>query len=409
MKIYIPKETRSHEKRVALSPEIVKKMKAMGCDIAIESGAGLGVSITDDHFKAAGAKIVSGGAAAYKGVHAVLKVQPPTAAELKHFAPHTALISVLNILNQPEDIALYAKQKVSAFALELVPRITRAQSMDVLSSQSNLAGYRAVIEAATLYDKALPMMMTAAGTVLPAKVLVVGAGVAGLQAIATARRLGAVVMGYDVRPAAKEQVESLGATFVEVEGTDGAETSGGYAKEMGADYQKRQEEKLRSVVAGTDIIITTALIPGRPAPKIISEAMLKTMGQGSVVIDMAVERGGNCFGSTMGKVVEKHGVKIYGPANLPSDIGRNATELYARNLYSLMQLIYNTEKKDIVFDKNDEIIKAALLTEGGLVLRNDLMPGATSKSTTSKNADSKVAGSKAAAGKKTVAKSKGSK
>lgn len=377
MKIYIPKEIHAHEKRVALSPEVVKKVIAMGCDVSVESGAGLGVSITDEHFKIAGAKIISGGASAYKSAQVVLKVQPPTPAELKLFSPNTVLISVLNILNQPSDIALYAQHKVSAFALELIPRITRAQSMDVLSSQSNLAGYRAVIEASTLYDKAFPMMMTAAGTVLPAKVLVVGAGVAGLQAIATARRLGAVVMGYDVRPAAKEQVESLGATFVEVAGTDGAETSGGYAKEMGADYQKRQEEKLKQVVAGVDIIITTALIPGRPAPKIISEDMLKTMGQGSVVIDLAVERGGNCYGSTFGKVVEVHGVKVYGPANLPSSIGRNATELYARNLHSLMQLLYNPDKKALVFDKADDIVKAALLTEGGLVLRDDLMPSAT--------------------------------
>lgn len=379
MKIFIPKEVVAHEKRVALSPEIVKKLVDMKCVVTVESGAGLGVSITDDHFKNAGAKVVKKSTDMYKGAQLICKVQPPSVDELKHYPRDVALVSTLNILNQPKDIEVYAKHKVSAFALELIPRITRAQSMDVLSSQSNLAGYRAVIEAAHLYDKAFPMMMTAAGTVLPAKVLVVGAGVAGLQAIATARRLGAVVMGYDVRPAAKEQVESLGATFVEVDGTENAETAGGYAKEMGADYQRRQEAKLKEVVGKMDIIITTALIPGRDAPKIISESMLKQMGQGSVVIDLAVERGGNCFGSVRGKVADVHGVKVYGPANLPSAIGRNATELYARNIYNLLQLVYNAEKKALVFNHEDEIVKAALLTENGAILRDDLLPSSVTR------------------------------
>ena len=408
MKIFIPKEVRSHEARVALSPEVVKKLIALKCDVLVESGAGIGVSISDDHFKSAGAKIVAKSASMYKGVDLICKVQAPTHEELKAYPQNVALISTLNVLNHPDDITHYAKHKISAFALELIPRITRAQSMDVLSSQSNLAGYRSVIEAANLYDKAFPMMMTAAGTVLPAKVLVVGAGVAGLQAIATARRLGAVVMGYDVRPVAKEQVESLGATFVEVEGTKDAETAGGYAKEMGADYKKRQEEKLREVVESVDIVITTALIPGRAAPKIISEDMLKAMNPGAVVIDLAVERGGNCFGSTIGKVMDVHGVKVYGPANLPSKIGRNATELYARNIFSLLQLIYKEDKKAIVFDKNDEIVKAALLTEKGMILRDDLLPSsvtvsaakATPKKVVTKKTESKKAQPKKLAPKK---------
>jgi len=377
MKIFIPKERRPHESRVALSPEVVKKLVGMGCSVYVEEGAGSGVSLSDKDFKEAGAHLVKASASMYKGAHVIFKIQRPLPEELKNYPENVVLISVLNILNHKSDLELYKKHKVSAVALEMVPRITRAQSMDVLSSQSNLAGYRSVIEASYLYDRAFPMMMTAAGTVFPAKVLIIGAGVAGLQAIATARRLGAIVFGYDVRAAAKEQVESLGATFVEVDSNANAETSGGYAKEVDLDYKRRQEAKLKAVVKDIDIIITTALIPGREAPKLISETMLKGMKAGSVIVDLAVEMGGNCFGSTLGKVTEVHGVKILGPANLPSEIGRNATELYARNILSLFKLIYKEDKKALVFDQEDEIVQATLLTHKGQILREDLVRGSS--------------------------------
>lgn len=372
MKIFVPKERRPHEQRVALSPEIVKKLVDMGCSLYIERGAGEGVSFSDKDFQDAGAHLVKHTADMYQGMQVICKVQRPLPEELPHYPENVVLISVLNILSHKDDLETYRKKKISVLALELVPRITRAQSMDVLSSQSNLAGYRAVIEAAHLHDRAFPMMMTAAGTVFPAKVLVVGTGVAGLQAIATARRLGAVVQGYDVRAAAKEQVESLGASFVEV-GDANAEASGGYAKEVDADYQRRQEEKLKEVVKGIDIIITTALIPGRGAPKIISDEMLKEMKQGSVVVDLAVEMGGNCAGSVHGKVVEKHGVKILGPANLPSQVGRHASELYARNMFNLFKLLYKADSKGLLFDEKDEIVQAILLTHKGHILRTDLL------------------------------------
>lgn len=406
MKIFVPKEKRPHESRVALSPEVVKKLVEMGCHVSIEKGAGEGVSFLDSDFQEAGAQIVKHGPDMYKGAHVICKVQRPLEDEIKHYPENVMLISTLSILNNKEDLDRYAKHKVSAFALELIPRITRAQSMDVLSSQSNLAGYRAVIEASFLYDRAFPMMMTAAGTVFPAKVLVIGAGVAGLQAIATARRLGAVVSGYDVRAAAKEQVESLGATFVEVGAAANAEAAGGYAKEVDADYRRRQEEKLKEVVKGIDIIITTALIPGREAPKIISEDMLKNMKPGSVVVDLAVEMGGNCFGSVLGQTVEKHGVKILGPANLPSQIGRNASELYSRNLLNFFKLIYDGETKKLALNQEDEIIQATLLTHQGKVLRWELMKGAKPAAKKTKPAATKSASQKATPKKKTTAAKK---
>lgn len=373
MKIVVPKEIRPHEARVALSPEVVKKLVDMGCSVYVERGAGENVSFSDHAFQEAGAHLVKHSSDMYKGANVVCKVQRPLPEEIKDYPEHTVLISTLSILNHKSDLEVYNKHKISAMALELMPRITRAQAMDVLSSQSNLAGYRAVLEASSLYDRAFPMMMTAAGTVSPAKVLVVGAGVAGLQAIATARRLGAVVMGYDVRAAAKEQVESLGATFVEVGAKANAEASGGYAKEVDSDYQRRQEEKLKEVVKGIDIIITTALIPGREAPKIITEDVLKQMKPGSVIVDLAVEMGGNCFGSVLGKTVEKYGVKILGPANLAAEVGRSASELYARNILNLFKLIYKEEPKTLVFDESDEIIQAILLTHKGKILRSDLL------------------------------------
>jgi NAD(P) transhydrogenase subunit alpha len=404
MKILVPKEKRPYEARVALSPEVVKKLVDMGCGVYVERGAGEGVSFSDQAFQEAGAHLVKHGAEMYKGVQVICKVQRPLPEELTHYPEHVVLISTLNILNHKSDLDIYNKHKISALALELVPRITRAQSMDVLSSQSNLAGYRAVIEAAHLYDRAFPMMMTAAGTVFPAKVLVIGAGVAGLQAIATARRLGAVVMGYDVRAAAKEQVESLGASFVEVGASANAEAAGGYAKEVDADYQRRQEAKLKEVAKGVDIIITTALIPGREAPKIITEDILKEMKQGSVVVDLAVEMGGNCVGSSVGKVVEKHGVKILGPANLASQVGRNASELYARNLLNLFKLIYKTDTKKIAFDQEDEIVQSILLTHQGKMLRSDLL-AAKESTKTHKTSKAKVPPKKKSSPKKILKRS----
>ncbi|HCI48497.1 MAG: hypothetical protein A2621_01600 [Alphaproteobacteria bacterium RIFCSPHIGHO2_01_FULL_41_14] len=405
MKIFVPKERRPHEVRVALSPEIVKKLVDMGCSVHIEQGAGEGVSFSDKDFQEAGAQLVKSSPQMYKEMHVVCKIQRPLPEELAIYPEQIVLISTLNILSHKSDLEVYNKHKVSAIALELMPRITRAQSMDVLSSQSNLAGYRAVLEAASLYDRAFPMMMTAAGTVSPAKVLVVGAGVAGLQAIATARRLGAIVFGYDVRAAAKEQVESLGASFIDVGGRANAEAAGGYAKEVDADYQRQQETKLKEVVKTIDIIITTALIPGREAPKIISEDMLKEMKPGSIVVDLAVEMGGNCFGSVLGKVVEKHGVKILGPANLASQVGRSASELYARNLFNLFKLIYKEGTKEVVFDAQDDIIQAILLTHKGSILRSDLLTTpAKSSSSKEKKPEKPAVGKKTAGKKKTPAK-----
>lgn len=373
MKIFVPKERRPHEARVALSPEVVRKLVEMGCMVYVECGAGEGISLSDRDFQEAGAHIVNHGPDMYKSMQVVCKVQRPLPEELKYYHDNITLISTLSILTHREDLEIYTRQKISALALELMPRITRAQTMDVLSSQSNLSGYRAVIEAAAVYDRAFPMMMTAAGTVSAAKVLVVGAGVAGLQAIATARRLGAVVFGYDVRAAAKEQVESLGASFIEVGASANAEAAGGYAKEVDTDYHHRQEAKLKEVVKGIDIVITTALIPGREAPKIISEDMLKQMKPGTVVVDLAVEMGGNCFGSKLGEIVEKYGVKIIGPANLVSEVGRSASELYARNILNLFKMLYNPITKEIVFDEADEIVQSILLTHKGKLCRSDLL------------------------------------
>ena len=405
MKIIVPKEVRPHEARVALSPEVVKKLVDMGCSVYVERGAGEGVSFPDQAFQDAGAHVVKHSAEMYKGAQVVCKVQRPLPEEIKYYPEQAVLISTLSILNHKSELDLYNKHKISAIALELMPRITRAQGMDVLSSQSNLAGYRAVLEASALYDRAFPMMMTAAGTVSPAKVLIIGAGVAGLQAIATARRLGAVVMGYDVRAAAKEQVESLGATFVQVDASVNAETAGGYAKEVDSDYQRRQEEKLKEVVKGIDIIITTALIPGREAPKIITEDILKQMKPGSVIVDLAVEMGGNCFGSVMGKVVEKHGVKILGPANLASQVGRSASELYARNILNLFKLIYKEDKKTIVFDDADEIIQATLLTHKGKILRSDLLAAKAAPQKPKSPAKPRAVAKKPSAPKKTLKRS----
>ncbi|MSP89958.1 MAG: Re/Si-specific NAD(P)(+) transhydrogenase subunit alpha [Alphaproteobacteria bacterium] len=378
MKVAIPKERRAHEARVAASPETVKKLIVLGLSVIVESGAGGGASIPDDAFAAAGATIVPDAAAALSVADIVLKVQRPLLAgeggvdELALMKPGAALIALLAPYAAKAEAAAYAGRNIQTFAMELVPRITRAQSMDVLSSQANLAGYKAVLDAAAEFGRALPMMMTAAGTIAPARVLVLGVGVAGLQAIATARRLGAIVSATDVRPATKEQVESLGASFVAVINDEfkHAQTAGGYAKEMSDDYKRQQQALMADTIKKQDIAICTALIPGRPAPVLITEEMVKTMKPGSVIVDLAVEQGGNCPLSEAGRVVVKHGVKLVGHLNVPSRIAVDASALYARNLLAFLTPLIDKETKALKIDRNDEIVKATLLTADGQVVHS---------------------------------------
>lgn len=373
MNIAVPRERHEGERRVAATPETVRKFHKRGIAIAIESGAGLGAAIPDGHFQEAGAQIVHDPADLYRDAQLVLKVRAPLRQtpdgldEVELLAPGTALVAMLDPYRNEALLAALAARGVSAFGLELVPRITRAQAMDVLSSQANLAGYRAVLDAAYEFGRAFPMMMTAAGTIAPARVMVMGAGVAGLQAIATARRLGAIVCATDVRPAAKEQVASLGATFVMVESGETAETAGGYAKEMSADYQQRQQALIAETVPKQDIIVCTAQIPGRPAPRLVTEAMIASMKPGSVVVDLAVESGGNCALSRPGEVVERQGVKIVGWQNVPSRLAVDASALYARNVLSFLDLLLDAGSGELRSDLSDEILKATLLTHAGAV------------------------------------------
>ena len=375
MKIGILMERRAHEKRCAATPETVKKYIGLGAEVVVETGAGVAASISDAAFEAAGAKIAADAAATVAGVDVVLKVQRPMTAaegadELAQLPKCTTLIAILNPHGAKEQVASYAAAGVDAMAMELVPRISRAQSMDVLSSQANLAGYKAVIDAAAEFNRAFPMMMTAAGTVAPARVLVMGAGVAGLQAIATARRLGAIVSATDVRPASKEQVKSLGATFVAVEDDEfkQAETTAGYAKPMSEAYQAKQAALIAENIQKQDIVITTALIPGRKAPVLVTEEMVKSMKAGSVIVDLAVEQGGNCPLSELGKVVEKHGVKLVGHANVPSRLSADSTALYAKNLLNFVTLLIDKESKQLKINWEDEIVKGVALTKGGQVI-----------------------------------------
>jgi H+-translocating NAD(P) transhydrogenase subunit alpha len=376
MKIGVIKERRAHEARVAVSPETVKKLIALGPELAIETGAGAAASFTDAALAAAGATIVPDAAAALAGADIVLKVQRPTTAaeggadELALIKPGALLIGILSPHGSRELIAAYAERGVDAFAMELLPRITRAQTMDVLSSQSNLAGYKAVLDAAAEYGRGFPLMMTAAGTVPPARVLVMGAGVAGLQAIATARRLGAMVSATDVRPAAKEQVASLGASFVAVEDEEfkQAETAGGYAKEMSDAYKQKQAALVADTIRKQDIVITTALIPGRPAPRLISEEMVRSMKPGSVIVDLAVEQGGNCALARPGEIVVVDGVKIVGHLNVPSRLAEVASTLYAKNLLNFLTPLFDKTSKALAIDWNDEIVKGTLLTHGGKIV-----------------------------------------
>jgi NAD(P) transhydrogenase subunit alpha len=368
LKIAITKETATGERRVAATPDTVKKMCALGCSVIIESDAGKSANFLDADYKTAGAKIVKTTAEALKGVDIILKVQAHDLATINELKENSLLIGLMTPHGNLEAIKKYATKKINTFSMEMVPRISRAQSMDVLSSQSNLAGYKAVLDATEYFDRAMPMMMTAAGTVAPAKVFVMGAGVAGLQAIATAKRLGAVVSATDVRPAAKEQVQSLGGKFIAVEDEEfkEAENSGGYAKEMSKDYQKKQAQLVAETIAKQDIVITTALIPGRPAPKLITDKMVKSMKAGSVIVDMAVEAGGNVEGSQLGKVIEAHNVTIIGHENIASRLSTDASALYSKNLLNLLGLIIKDGALDI--DWEDEIIKGITLTKDGAII-----------------------------------------
>jgi NAD(P) transhydrogenase subunit alpha len=383
MKIGIAKERRAHELRVAVSPDTVKKLIGLGAEVVVETGAGMGAAYTDAALAEAGAKIVPDEKTAIGDADIVLKVQRPLTAgeggpdEMALLKSGAMLVGILNPYAAKEQVAAYASQGVNAFAMEFMPRITRAQTMDVLSSQANLAGYRAVIEAAAVFGRAFPMMMTAAGTVAPARVFVMGAGVAGLQAIATARRLGAIVSATDVRPASKEQVKSLGATFVAVEDDEfkQAETATGYAKPMSAEYQKKQAALVAETIKKQDIVITTALIPGRAAPVLVTEDMVKSMRQGSVIVDLAVEQGGNCPLSEAGKVVVKHGVSLVGHMNIPSHIAVDASALYARNLLNFLTPLIDKTTKSLKINWDDEIVKGTALTREGKVVHPALTGG----------------------------------
>ena len=360
-------ESDKSEDRIGLSPETVKKFTGLGCKVQVQAGAGKGSHFSDDDYKEMGASVVKDAASALKGADIVLAVGRPDAKALKGTARDALVIGLLDPFDNDAGLNALAKTGLTAFAVELMPRISRAQSMDVLSSQSNLAGYKAVIDAAANFDRAIPMMMTAAGTVPPARVFVMGAGVAGLQAIATARRLGAIVTATDVRPAAKEQVESLGGKFVAVEDEEfkQAETAAGYAKEMSDAYKAKQAELVAEHIKSQDIIVTTALIPGRPAPQLISAEMVRSMKPGAIIVDLAVERGGNCELSKPGEIVEKHGVTIMGRFNLPGEVAVNASSLYARNLFAFIEPLIDKEKKQLAIDWDDEIVAGTLIAKGG--------------------------------------------
>ncbi len=362
-------ETAAGEKRAALSPDTARKYAQLGLEVRVQAGAGVASGIVDEEFAKAGAKVLASPEECLNGADIVLTVTPPAGALLQNLPAQAMLVGMLSAYQNRGLIEECARRNISAFAMELMPRISRAQSMDVLSSQANLAGYRAVIEGVAALGKATPMMMTAAGTVPPAKVLVVGAGVAGLQAIATAKRLGSAVQAFDVRPAVKEQVESLGAKFVEVKSEDAAsaETAGGYAREMSEEYKSRQAVLLHETAKRMDIIITTALIPGKPAPVLVTEAMVHDMKPGSVIVDLAVASGGNCPLSRPDVAVDVSGVKILGFTNLPSRVAADATPLYARNLYNFVATFFNKEKQ-VAINREDELIKGTMLTDGGAIV-----------------------------------------
>ncbi len=392
--VFVPKEIASGEGRVAASPETVKRISGLGLAVVVERGAGEGSRIPDSDFEAAGATIGKSADAARADV--VLKVRRPSEAELKTYKKGAVVIATMDPYGNEAAVAAMGAAGVSAFAMEFMPRITRAQSMDILSSQANLAGYRAVIDAAAAYDRALPMMMTAAGTVPAAKVFVMGAGVAGLQAIATARRLGAVVTATDVRAAAGEQVASLGAKFIMTDALKDASGEGGYARELTDAEKKAQAELVADHIAKQDIVITTALIPGRPAPRLVSAAMVASMKPGSVIVDLAVERGGNVEGAKADEIVTTaNGVKILGYSNMAGRVAASASVLYAKNLYTFLETMVDKETKQIAINRDDELVKATLLTDGGKVVHPAFADAATE---TAKKPARKAPAKKAAGG-----------
>jgi H+-translocating NAD(P) transhydrogenase subunit alpha len=373
MKVAVAAEGEAGEPRVAATPETIKKIIALAAEVAVEPGAGIKSSFLDADYAAAGATV---SADALNGADIVLKVRRPQAAELARYKRGAIVIAIMDPYGHDEALRAMADAGLTAFAMELLPRITRAQVMDVLSSQANLAGYRAVIDAAAEYGRALPMMMTAAGTVPATKVFVMGAGVAGLQAIATARRLGAVVTATDVRPAAKEQVESLGAKFIAVEDEEfkAAETAGGYAKEMSKEYQAKQAALVADHIKKQDIVVTTALIPGRPAPRLISKDMVTSMRPGSVIVDLAVERGGNVEGVEADAVTDTGGVKIVGYSNVPGRLPATASSLYAKNLLAFLEVLIDKKTKALAINWDDDIVKATALTRDGAVVHPNFKP-----------------------------------
>ncbi len=382
MKIAIVKERRPHESRVAATPETVKKLKALGAEVTIEAGAGTAASYTDQAYGDAGATIAPDAASAIAAADIVFKIQRPMSAaegndELALLRQGQTLMAPLGALTNPELVQALAGKGVTSFALELIPRITRAQSMDILSSQANLAGYKAVLLAANHFGRIFPQMMTPGGTLAPARAFIMGVGVAGLQAIATARRLGAVVTATDVRPATKEQVQSLGAKFVAVEDDEfkAAETAGGYAKQMSPEYQAKQAALVAEHIKAQDIVVTTALIPGRKAPVLVTEEMVRTMKPGSVIVDMAVEQGGNCPLSQFGTVVDVNGVRIVGPANLPGELPTDASALFARNLLNFITPMVDKETGALTINPEDEVVKGTLVTRDGRIVHPSLAQG----------------------------------
>lgn len=363
MIIAIPKESLKNETRVAAIPETVKKIVQNGIDVLIEKNAGQSAGYPDSVYIEAGAKIIDSPKNLYKDIDIITKINPPSLDEIKLMPEGIILIANMQAVSNKNIIEKLAEKNITVFAMELMPRISRAQSMDVLSSQSNLAGYKAVLDAFAAFGKTIPMMMTAAGTIPPARTLVMGAGVAGLQAIATAKRLGSVVYASDVRPAVKEQVESLGGRFVEVKSDEAAETKGGYAKEMSDDYKKRQAEAIAEQVKMSDIIICTALIPGRPAPILITSEMLKTMKEGSIIVDMAAIAGGNVQGSKPDEIVTINGIKIIGDTNITAKLAFDSSALFARNIFNFINTFFNKESKQIEFNFNDDLVKGCCVTK----------------------------------------------
>jgi NAD(P) transhydrogenase subunit alpha len=370
MKLAVLKERRAGEARVAATPETAKKLTGLGLSVVVESGAGAGAKIADADYVAAGATIAPDAAAALADADIVFTVRGPDAGEIAAMKKGTVLAALLAPHSEKDTAQKLAAQGITAFAMEFIPRISRAQAMDVLSSQANLAGYKAVIDAAATFGRAFPMMMTAAGTIAPARAFIMGVGVAGLQAIATARRLGAIVSATDVRPATREQVESLGAAFVAVMDDEfkQAETAAGYAKEMSKDYQAKQAALIAETIRKQDIVITTALIPGRKAPVLVTEEMVKTMKPGSVIVDLAAEQGGNCPLTEADQVVEAHGVTIMGYTNLASRLAVDTSSLYARNLFNFVSLLVDKKTGALNLNWDDEILKGAVLTRDGEIV-----------------------------------------